>query len=161
MTGPLRVPTPDSSSRRRAAWLFSAWLAIAFGLLIAVGSLTQVTTPTEVLFSMFFIGPALLYVLVGLRVVLRVTGRDPDVPVRTLSTVAFGITAAIAATGALVSIGAWLLAGTVESSDPGPDPGLMLLLIVGCASVAAAALALARVSGRIDDRPGSASRPAN
>ncbi len=152
----IEVATRESPKPQRISWLIGAGIAIALGLVLAVGTLASVRTLEGLAASALLVIPGLLFLTIGVKVVLRVTGKKPDVRIRTLTVIAFSLAAALASITTVASLFFYALSKSViahEGGEPTSNPEHILIATGIFALVTVGAFILAVVSIRIDDPP--------
>jgi hypothetical protein len=152
----IEVPTSDSPKGSRVSWLVGAGVAIVIGLILSAGTLAGVRSWGGLAAAAILVIPGLLYLIIGAKVILRVTGIGPESRIRALVVTTFSITAAVASLSTVATLFFYALSKSViehEGGTPTSDPENILIATGILALVTVGAFVLAIISTRIDDPP--------
>lgn len=150
----IEVPGKDSSPGKRAAWFAIGFLAIAIGLTLTIGSLTQVEDTADLVFTALLWLPGILYVFSGIRLILRVSGKQRGLPVRGPLGLSLTLTAISGSFLTMVFLLFWALGRSSwvhEGGDLSDFPNSLMIASIVAGVVTIVAVVLAIVSTRIED----------
>ena len=151
----IEVAGKDSPRGRRIVWFSLGALISLIGLGAIVTTLLAVEDVTGLALSMVILIPGLLWVSTGVRVLARVSGVKPDVPVVGSGVAAFTVSAAVGLVGTCLALFFWVLSRSVWVNEGGtldtaPNNGLVVAAVCLLATIICLALALTVAS--VDER---------
>lgn len=154
----ISIPTPASPRKARIGWCIGGGVGIAVGLYLASFPVFQIGSWVE--FALAFVPafPGVLFVVTGLRVILRVSGIWPDSRIKALSVLSFALAATMCSIGTVGSLFTYAVARSALEHEGGTADASPMVLLVAAATLAVLTLAfffLASFATRIEDGPGA------
>ena len=151
----IEVAGKDSPQERRIVWFALGVIISLIGAFASVASLSSVENLAGLSFSMVIVVPGLLWTSTGVRILVRVSGIKPDVPIAGSGVAAFTISAGLGLVGTCLALFFWVLSRSVWVNEGGtldtaPNNGLVVAGLCLLATVLCLALALAAAS--LDER---------
>lgn len=150
----IEVAGKDSPRKRQTTWYAIGYLAIAVGLVLTIGSLTEVGDTVSLIFSALFVVPGVSYMFAGVRLILRVSGRQPGLPVRGPLGMSLALTAVSGSILSMIFLFFWAIGRSSwvhEGGDLSDFPNGLMIASIAAAAVTVLAIVLAVVTTRIDE----------